>query len=132
MAADTPPRRAFLMTGMSERRGIDAAVTRVAGNADPEEAAPPKAPTLRLEDDDAFAGGRTTGATAAAAGDPLLVPTCPMPRSARRSASDRVHEAATERFPEREAFGAIATKGSSELRDSLKTVNHQSFEPAWL
>ena len=103
---------------MSERSGNDAAATRGASNADPAdaEAAPPKAPTLRLDDDEVFASGRPTGATAAAAGGP-------MPRSERRSANDRVQEAATRRFPEREAFGAIATKGSSELRDSLKLIN---------
>ena len=117
------------MTGMSERSGTVVAATRVAGNADPAgaEAARPKALALRFEDDDAFEGGRTIGTTAAAAGGPVLVPAGPMPRSARRSASERVVDAATMRFPEREAFGAIATKGSSEPRDSLKLINPQSL-----
>ena len=117
------------MTGMSERSGTAVAATRVAGNADPAgaEAARPKALALRFEDDDAFEGGRTLGTTAAAAGGPVLVPAGPMPRSARRSARDRVQEAATERFPEREAFGAIATKRKQRTPRLTITVNHQGL-----
>ena len=111
---------------MSERSGTIVEATREEGRAGPAEAetALPKARVLRLEDDDAFEVGRTIGATAAAAGGP-------MPRSARRSARERVQEAATRRFPEREAFGAIATKRKQRTPQLTKTVDHQGLSQ-WL
>ena len=80
---------ARLMTGLSERGGNDAVAERGTGSAEPADAdaAPPKAPTLRIEDDEVIAG-RPTGATAATAGVPVLVSAGPTPRSARRSASE--------------------------------------------
>ena len=83
------PLRTFLLTGMSERSGNDAAAERGTGNAEPADAdaAPPKAPTQRIENDDVIAG-RPTGATAATAGAPVLVSAGPIPRGARRTASE--------------------------------------------
>ena len=57
-------------------------------------------------------------ATAATAGGPLIIVDKHMPRRARRSSRDRVVVATTERFLDREVFGAIAMDDSSELRHS--------------
>ena len=103
---------------MPDRSGTIVEAARGAGRAGPAEAeaALPIARVQRLEDDAAFEVGGTVGTAAAAARGP-------MPRRARRSSNERVEEAATRRFPEREAFGAIAAKGCSGHRDPLKTKN---------
>ena len=79
-AFSTQPRRAFLIAGISERRGIEELVRTVAGNEDTgeqvaaatPEPAPPKAPVLRLQFDETLAEvvAFLEEATAAAAGGP--------------------------------------------------------------
>ena len=120
-----PPRRAFLITGISGRRGADELVIREAAGADPEvlegysftaEASPPKVPELRLR----FIGtnAEVTGANneelAATAGGPLFAGAAPIPRRARRSSRDTVEPGRTDRFLERDILGAIAIKDSSD------------------
>lgn len=54
------------------------------------------------------------GTTATAAGRRIAGGVRTIPSSARRSAKVRVHDADTDRLPERDRFGAIATGGSSD------------------
>ena len=117
IAGVTPPRRAFFIIAMSERRGFEEELTRGTGTV-VEEAAPPIVLALRLMLDDArtagvFRGGTNDEGPAAAAGETLLVGTAPMPLRARRSSKDRWQLSRTDKFLDREYFGAIAIKDSS-------------------
>ena len=93
---------------MSERRGFDEELTRGTGAVNVE-AAPPIVLAMRLELDE----GTDNEGPAAAAGETLLVLTAPMPLRARRSSKDKWLLERTERFLDREYFGAIAIKDSS-------------------
>ena len=93
---------------MSERRGFDEELTRGTGAVDVE-AAPPIVLALRLKLDE----GTDNEGPAAAAGETLLVRTAPMPLRARRSSKDRWQSGRTDKFLDREYFGAIAIKDSS-------------------
>jgi len=114
-AGVTPPRRAFFIIAISERRGFEEELTRGTGTVD-EEAAPPIVLALRLILDDARAaeGGTNDEGPAAAAGETLLVWAAPMPLRARRSSKDRWQPGRTDKFFDRECFGAIAIKDSSD------------------
>ena len=59
---------------------------------------------------------------AAAAGTTLLAEATLMPRRARRSARDNMELAGTERFLERDIFGAIAIRDSSDTDASACEV----------
>ena len=110
------PRRAFLMVGMSDRRGVEEEAARGTGVAIFEEVAAPKVLVSRLD----FADARTTGGgvtnevRAAAAGDPLLTEAGTNPLRARRSWRVSDMPGRTERFLDRESFGAIALKECSD------------------
>ncbi len=111
-AAVRSPRRAFLMVGMSARSGVDDEVGRDAGGADVE-AAPPKALASRFVDNEFEEEVGNTG-LAATAGGPLLLAAYPLSLRARRSARERFMPGRTERFFERDTFGAIALKKCSD------------------
>ena len=114
------PRRAFLMVGMSDRRGVDEEAARGAGDAIFEEVATPKALASRLGfiEDEATGGGVINEVLAAAAGDPLFTAAGTKPLRARRSWRERDMPGRTERFFERENFGAIAIKRRQRPRVS--------------
>ena len=111
-AAVRSPRRAFLMVGMSARSGVDEEVGRDAAGAD-FEAAPPKALASRFVDNE-FEEEVGNTELAATAGGPLLTAACPLSLRARRSARDRFMPGRTDKFFERDAFGAIALKKCSD------------------
>ena len=94
---------------MSERGGFEEELTRGTGTV-VEEAAPPIVLALRLMLDE----GTNDEGPAAAAGETLLVLTAPMPLRARRSSKDKWQLARTDKFLDREYFGAIAIKDSSD------------------
>ena len=113
------PRRAFLMVGMSDRRGVDEEAARGAGDAIFEEVATPKALASRLGlVEGATGGGVVNEVLAATAGDPLLTAAGTKPLRARRSWRERDMPGRTERFFERENFGAIAIKRRQRPRVS--------------
>ena len=111
-AAVRSPRRAFFMVGMSARSGVDEEVGRDAGGAD-FEAAPPKALASRFADNE-FEEEVGNTVLAATAGGPLLLAAYPLSLRARRSARERCMPGRTERFFERDTFGAIALKKCSD------------------
>jgi len=111
---------------MSARRGIEEFARTVAGEEDTgvEVAAAtpgpttPKAPVFRLVLDVAFEEivVFVERATAATAGGSELRGRSPPSRRARRSSRDSEAAAETERFLERESFGAIARKLAATTR----------------
>jgi hypothetical protein len=114
-ADEIPPRRAFLMIAMSDRSGVDEEVTRGTSGGAFEEAPQHNALAFRLR----FIGARTAEgisneAPAAAAGGPLLIVAALLSLRARRSSRDSPQPERTERFFDREHFGAIAIKDSSD------------------
>ena len=104
------------MVGMSDRRGVEEEAARGTGVAIFEEVAAPKVLVSRLD----FADARTTGGgvindvLAATAGDPLLTEAGTKPLRARRSWRVSDMPGRTDRFLERESFGAIAIKEGSD------------------
>ena len=104
------------MIAMSERSGVDEEVTRGTCGGAFEEALQHKALAFRL----ILIGARTAvegisnEAPAAAAGGPLLIVAALLSLRARRSSRDRPQPGRTEGFFDREAFGAIAIKDSSD------------------
>ena len=111
------PRRAFLMVGMSDRRGVDEEAARGStGVAIFEEVAAPKVLASRLDfaDERTTGGGVTNEVLAATAGDPLFTEAGPNPLRARRSWRVSDMPGRTDRFLERESFGAIAIREGSD------------------
>ena len=103
------------MIAMSERSGVDEEVIRGTSGGAFEEAPQHNALAFRLR----FIGARTAEgisneAPAAAAGGPLLIVAAPLSLRARRSSRDSPQPERTERFFDREYFGAIAIKDSSD------------------
>ena len=130
------PRRAFLMVGMSDRRGVDEEAARGAGDAIFEEVATPKALASRFADNgvEEEVGNKERAATA---GGPLLTAACPPSLIARRSARDRFMPGRTDKFFERDAFGAIALKKCSDTGSRVWCACggvpvKLKLEPAWL
>ena len=103
------------MVGILSRSGVDEEARRGAGGAD-FEAAPPKALASRFVDTGGLATGGGVGneERAATAGGPLLTAACPLSRIARRSSRDRFMPGRTDRFLDREVFGAIALEECSD------------------
>ena len=110
------PRFAFLMVGISDRKGVEEEAARGTGVAICEEVAAPKVLESRL----VFADARTTGGevpneeAAAAADGPLFTAAGTNPLRTLRSWRVRDMPGRTERFLERESFGAIALKECSD------------------
>ena len=114
-AVEISPRLAFLMTGMSERRGTEEDGAQEAGDAVVEELAIPgtREPRFALIEEVAT-GGVGNEARAAAAGGTLLEAAGTKPLRARRSWRVSDMPGRTDRFFERDIFGAIAVKESSD------------------
>ena len=118
------------MNGMSDRRGVDEAGAREAGDAIVEELAIPEArvPRFVLIEEVTTGGGVGNEVLAAAAGETLLTVAGTKPLRALRSWRDRDMPGRTERFFEREIFGAIAIKEGSDSA-SLETCACGVKEP---
>ena len=119
------PRFAFLMVGISDRSGVEEEAVRGTGVAIFEEVAAPKVLVSRLDFADArtAGGGVTNEVRAAAACGPLFTAAGANPLRARRSWRVSDMPGRTERFLDRESFGAIALKECSDpVHDSVRVV----------
>ena len=114
-AVEISPRLAFLIIGMSERRGTEEDGALDAGGAVVEELAIPgtREPRFAFVEELA-AGGIGNEARAATAGGTLLEAAGTKPLRARRSWRVSDMPGRTERFFERDIFGAIAVGDSSD------------------